>query len=88
VCLFGEVALLGIWKVVMNLLLAGLNLFHQPISLGLIGHCVDTIVGEEPISSFSSTMYFCWIEGVEVAVVVVAFCTSFEHILKRINFSV
>jgi hypothetical protein len=54
----------------------------------LTGHCVGTIVGEEKIFSFSSTICFCWIEGVEVAVVVVAFYTSFEHNVKRINFVV
>ena len=30
-CLVGEVVLLGMWKAITNLLLAGLNLFHQPI---------------------------------------------------------
>jgi hypothetical protein len=30
-CLVGEVVLLGLWKVFTNLLLAGLNLFHQPV---------------------------------------------------------
>jgi hypothetical protein len=29
--------LLGLWKVVMNLLLAGLNLFHQPVVSWLDG---------------------------------------------------
>jgi hypothetical protein len=53
-----------------------------------MGHCVGTIVGEETISSFSSTICFYWIEGVEVAVVVVAFCASFEQTVKRMNFAV
>jgi hypothetical protein len=53
-----------------------------------MGHCVGTIVGEDTISSFSSTIYFCWIEGVEVAVVVVVLCASFEHTVKRMNFAV
>jgi hypothetical protein len=29
--------MLGMWKVVTNLLLAGLNLFHQPVVSGLGG---------------------------------------------------
>jgi hypothetical protein len=29
-----------------------------------------------------------WIEGVEAAVVAVAFCASFEQIVKRMNFAV
>jgi hypothetical protein len=53
-----------------------------------MGHCVGTIVGEETISSVSSTIYFCWIEGVEAAVVVVVFCASFEQTVKRMNFAV
>jgi hypothetical protein len=53
-----------------------------------MGHCVGTIVGEETISSFSSAICFCWIEGVEAAVVVVAFCASFEQTVKRMNFAV
>jgi hypothetical protein len=51
-----------------------------------MGHCVGTIVGEETISSFSSAIFFYWIEGVEAAVVVVAFCASFEQTVKRMNF--
>jgi len=31
VCLVGEVVLLGLWNTVTNLLLAGLNMFHEPI---------------------------------------------------------
>ena len=53
-----------------------------------MGHCVGTIVGEETISSFSSTIFFCWIEGVEAVVVVVVFCASFEQTVKRMNFVV
>jgi hypothetical protein len=53
-----------------------------------MGHCVGTIVGEETIYYFSSTIYFCWIEGVEAAVVVVAFYASFEQTVKRLNFAV
>jgi hypothetical protein len=56
--------------------------------LGLTGHCVGTIVGEETIYSFSSTIFLCWIKGVEVVVVVVAFCESFEQTIKRMNFAV
>jgi hypothetical protein len=41
-------------------------------------HYVGTIVGEEKLSSCSSTFYFCWIEGAETVVVAVAFCSSFE----------
>jgi hypothetical protein len=48
------------------------------LSLGWMGHCVGTIVGEETIYFVSSTNYFCWIEGVDAAVVVVVFCASFE----------
>jgi hypothetical protein len=53
-----------------------------------MGHCVITIVGEETISSFSLTIYFFWIEGVDVALVVTVFCASFEQIVKRMNFVV
>jgi hypothetical protein len=53
-----------------------------------MGHCVGTIVGEEKISSFSYAICFCWIEGVEVVVVVVAFFASFEQTMKRMNFTV
>jgi hypothetical protein len=53
-----------------------------------MGHCVGTIAGEETISYFSFAIYFYWIEGVEAAVVVVAFCVSFKHIVKRLNFVV
>jgi hypothetical protein len=53
-----------------------------------MGHCVGTIVGEETISSFSSAIYFCWIEGVEVTVVVVSFCASFEQTVKKMNFAI
>jgi hypothetical protein len=53
-----------------------------------MGHCVSTIVGEETISSFSSTIYFCWIKGFEAAVVVVVFFASFEQTMKRMNFTV
>jgi hypothetical protein len=51
-------------------------------------HCVGTIVGEEKISSISPTILFCWIGGVEATVVVVVFCASFEHTMKRMNFAV
>jgi hypothetical protein len=40
---------LGLWKAVMNLQLAGLNLFHQPVVMGLARHYVGTIVGEGTI---------------------------------------
>jgi hypothetical protein len=53
-----------------------------------MGHCVRTIIGEETISYFSSAICCCWIEGVEAAVVVVAFYASFEQTVKRMNFSV
>jgi hypothetical protein len=53
-----------------------------------MGHCVGTIVGEETISSFSSAICFCWIEGVEAVVVIVALCESFEQTMKRIKFAV
>jgi hypothetical protein len=53
-----------------------------------MGYCVGTIVDEETMSSFFSAMCFCWIEGVEVAMVVVAFCAYFEQTMKRMNFSV
>jgi hypothetical protein len=53
-----------------------------------MGHCVGTIVGEEEISSFPSAICFYWIEGVEAAVVAVAFCSSFEQIVKRLNLAV
>jgi hypothetical protein len=52
--------------------------------MGLTGHCVGTIIGEETISAIC----FCWIEGVEAAVVAVAFCASFEKTVKRMNFAV
>jgi hypothetical protein len=58
------------------------------LSLGLAGHCVGTNVGEETISSFSSAICLCWIEGVEAAVVAMAFYASFEHIVKRLNFAI
>jgi hypothetical protein len=53
-----------------------------------MGYCVGTIIGEEIISSFSLTIYFFWIEGVEVVVVVAVFCASFEQTVKRMNFAV
>jgi hypothetical protein len=53
--------------------------------LGLTGHCVGTIVGKEEISSFPSIIYLCWIEGIEAAM---AFCSSFEQIVKRMNLPV
>jgi hypothetical protein len=52
-----------------------------------MGPGVGTILDEETISSFSSTICFCWIEGVEATVVVVVFCASFEQIVKRMNFA-
>jgi hypothetical protein len=42
--------------------------------LGLAGHCVGTIIGEEAISAIC----FYYIEGFEAVVVAVAFCVSFE----------
>jgi hypothetical protein len=51
-------------------------------------HYVGTIVGEDTISSFSSAICFCWIEGVEATVVIVAFCASFKETVKRMNFGV
>jgi hypothetical protein len=56
--------------------------------VGLTGHCVGTIVCEETIYSFSYAICFWWIEGVEDAVVVVAFCASFEQTVKMMNFVV
>jgi hypothetical protein len=58
--------------------------------LGLIGQLVGTIVGEEPISSFSSATYFCWKERswAKAAVVAVSFYSYFEQIVKRMNFTV
>jgi hypothetical protein len=58
------------------------------LSLGWMGHCVGPIVGEETISLVSSTICYCWIEGVEAVVVVVVFCASFEQTVKRMNFVV
>jgi hypothetical protein len=54
----------------------------------LTGHCVGTIVGEGAISSFYSAIFFYWIEGTEAVVVVVAFYSSFEQTVKRMNFAV
>jgi hypothetical protein len=54
----------------------------------LTRYCVGTIVGEETISSFSSAIYFCWIEGTEDAMVVVAFHASIEQTVKRMNFAI
>ena len=56
--------------------------------MGLTGHCVGTIEGEETISYFYFAICFWWIEGVEAVVVVVVFCVSFEQIVKRMNFAV
>jgi hypothetical protein len=53
-----------------------------------MGHCLGTIVGEETIYVFSSVIFFYWIEGVEVAVVVGASFASFEQTVKRMNFVV
>jgi hypothetical protein len=58
------------------------------LSMGWMGHCVGIIVGEETISYVSLIIYFCWIEGVEAAVVVVVFCAFFEQTLKRMDFVV
>jgi hypothetical protein len=54
----------------------------------LIENCVGTIEGEETIPTFSYTICFHWIEGVEAAMVVVAFCTTFEETVKRMVFLV
>jgi hypothetical protein len=54
------------------------------LSLGLKRHSVGTNVGEETIYAIC----FCWIEGVEDVVVVMAFCESFEQTVKRNNFAV
>jgi hypothetical protein len=59
-----------------------------PISTWINRYCVGTIIGEEIISSFAYAICFYWIEGVEDAVVVVAFCASFEQTVKRMNFAV
>jgi hypothetical protein len=53
-----------------------------------MGNYVGTILGEETISSVSLTIYFCWIKGVEAAVVVVVFYASFGQTVKRMNFAV
>ena len=58
------------------------------LSQGLTRHCVGTIVGEEIIFAFSSTICFCWTDYGEAAVVVVAFCASCEQNVKRMNFAV
>jgi hypothetical protein len=52
--------------------------------LGLRGNFVGTILGEEK----NSTIFFSWVEGVEVASVAGAFCASFEHAMKRMHFAV
>jgi hypothetical protein len=55
----------------------------------LTRHYVGTIVGEGTISAFFfPAICFCWIEGVEDAVVVVAFCAFFEQSVKRMDFAV
>jgi hypothetical protein len=54
----------------------------------LTGNFVGTIVGEETIYFFSYEIFFYWIEGVDATVVVVAFYASFEHTVKRMNFTV
>jgi preprotein translocase subunit SecF len=58
------------------------------LSLGLMGHGVGTLVGEETISSFSSTICFCWIEGVVSTMVVAVVCAYFKKNVKRMNFVV
>jgi hypothetical protein len=82
--------LLSLLKTLTNLLLAKLNLFHQPVVSCLDWACVGTIVGEETISSFSSARFFYWKERswAKAAVVAVYFCSPFEHIVKRLNFVV
>ena len=44
VCLVGEVVMLGLWKIVTNMFLVGLNILHQPVVFGFDGelcrhHC-------------------------------------------------
>jgi hypothetical protein len=56
--------------------------------LGLMGHYVGIIVGEEKIYSFSLKIYFSWIKGVEAAVDVAVFFASFEQTANRMNFEV
>jgi hypothetical protein len=65
--------LLGLWKDIMNLLLEG-NV--QPALC---------YVKKE----YCQTCFF-WIEGAwsKVVVVVVLFCSPFEHIVKKLNFVV
>jgi hypothetical protein len=74
----------ALWKVVMNLLLAGLNLFNQ---LGYM-RCL----GAEGIFCFVAffSTYFCWIEGAwaEALVVAISLCSPFEQIVKKLNFVV
>jgi hypothetical protein len=54
--------------------------------MGWMGHCVGTIVGEETIYVVSSTIYSFLIEGVEAAVVIVVFCTSWMILRMEIYF--
>ena len=51
---------------------------------------MSTLVGEETISYFSSTIFFYRIERnwAKDVVVVVSFCSPFENIVKRLNFAV
>jgi hypothetical protein len=83
--LSGDVALLGLWKAVTNLLLAGLNLFNQS------GY-MRCPVCRRNILCFVAVLStcFCWIEGawVEAVVVAVSFCSPFEQIVKKMNFVV
>jgi hypothetical protein len=54
------------------------------LSLGLTWHCVETTVGEEN----NYAIYFNRIVGVEDTMVAMEFCASFEHNVKRMNFSI
>jgi hypothetical protein len=75
--------MLGLWKDVTNLFLAGLNMFHE-----LVVSRIDRKFYRNH-RRCEKTIYaicFCWIEGVDNVVVVVAFCASFEQTMKRKNF--
>jgi hypothetical protein len=81
-CIAGDVALLGLWKSVMNLL--RLRLFNKLSYMR--GRCAEGIF----LLCYNLVDCFCWIEGAgdETVVVAMSFCSPFEQIVKKLNFAV
>ena len=74
--------LLNLWKFVMNLL--KMRLFNKLRCMR--GRCAEGIF----VLFATLSTCFCWIEGAggDVVVVAVSLCSSFEQIVKKLNFAV